>query len=620
MVFGIECGSLRWPASDSRNTLFKNFSANGPSKVTRNIHKFRDWAILNNVNSGLWLRILPAILLLVFAILCAGISLKESATYDESRYLGVGRYVLTHFCWDIADATLHPPLSLVIHDLPLFAFDIPTEIWGEQDGNIRGQRLIALRSDDWMLNAARLAMLPVGVLLGWQVFHWSRRLHGDVGAILSLSLFCFCPNLLAHSALITPDITLTCATVFTLFRLWRLARAPGARNLLQAGLGLGLLLLSKYTALLLVAVLITTDLVFRMSVGQIRWRQPASVWHSLRHWLILLAMGMAVVWAAYFFNFGTLTLPSGSRVPMFAVPYFKGTIFQWNQSRQPHSFFLMGRYSGTGWWYYYLVTLLIKVPLGTLLLVLGLWLGRRRLGLRYRPDDLYLIMPFFLLLIYLSCFSTLHNGIRYLLPVYPLILVLIGKYGWPILHSRLSRTVVCLLVGWVVAASLWIWPNDLAYFNEIIGGPSQGYHWLGDSNLDWGQDLKGLKLFMTEHGIPSVRLAYFGTADPDHYGIAYEYMPSANTPFRPSHPLPSGEKPAPIVALSAYQYQAIGFQDKNIYSFFYRYTPNYMIGYSILVYDLSALIPRKGEPLPARIRHALLSWRGRSRSGSGLFP
>jgi hypothetical protein len=31
-------------------------------------------------------------------------------------------------------------------------------------------------------------------------------------------------------------------------------------------------------------------------------------------------------------------------------------------------------------------------------------------------------------------------------------------------------------------------PHYLAYFNEIIGGPRNGYKYLIDSNLDWGQD------------------------------------------------------------------------------------------------------------------------------------
>jgi hypothetical protein len=42
-----------------------------------------------------------------------------------------------------------------------------------------------------------------------------------------------------------------------------------------------------------------------------------------------------------------------------------------------------------------------------------------------------------------------------------------------------------------------------------------------DSNVDWGQDLIRLKRWMTAHGVAEVDLAYFGTADPRAYDIAF---------------------------------------------------------------------------------------------------
>jgi hypothetical protein len=49
---------------------------------------------------------------------------------------------------------------------------------------------------------------------------------------------------------------------------------------------------------------------------------------------------------------------------------------------------------------------------------------------------------------------------------------------------------------------------------------------LVDSNLDWGQDLKGLKGYMERNGIRKVKLAYFGLSDPAYYGIDYDLLPS----------------------------------------------------------------------------------------------
>ena len=64
-------------------------------------------------------------------------------------------------------------------------------------------------------------------------------------------------------------------------------------------------------------------------------------------------------------------------------------------------------------------------------------------------------------------------------------------------------------------------PHHLAYFNEVAGGPKGGVNWLVDSNLDWGQDLKRLQDYAERHGVESLRLLYFGTAEPSYYGLRY---------------------------------------------------------------------------------------------------
>jgi hypothetical protein len=55
----------------------------------------------------------------------------------------------------------------------------------------------------------------------------------------------------------------------------------------------------------------------------------------------------------------------------------------------------------------------------------------------------------------------------------------------------------------------------------MAGGPDKGHKWLIDSNLDWGQDLPGLKKYMEKNGIENIRLGYFGRVDPEIYGIDY---------------------------------------------------------------------------------------------------
>jgi hypothetical protein len=548
-----------------------------------------------------WFRGSVVAILSSFLVLCVSSVVQKSSTWDETHYLGAGIYVLKTLSLDTSENRLHPILWTVWHDLPLLATTIPEEVWKERDGVWRGQKIIALRPDDNLLNACRIVLLPFALLLGILVAVWSRQLYGDFGGLLSLTLFCFCPNILAHAALITPDMMFSCFTVLSAHRLWRLAKAPSRRNLLWCGLALGLMLLSKYTAFLLVAALFVTDLVYRIAAHQINWRSFRGLWRGLRHWPVVLGVGFLLVWLCYGFQVGELVLPSGTKVPMPAAPFFQGVIYQYQQSRYVVPCFLMGMYSTSGWWFYYIVVCLIKIPVGILVLAMGLGLVRRRLGFCFRLDELYLAVPFLLVFIYFSCFNNIQLGFRYLLPVYPLLFVLIGKYG-EVLHRIAVRIAVGGLALWVVAGSVWIWPDYLAYFNELIGGPRQGYHWLGDSNLDWGQDLKGLGKFMVDHDIKRIALSYFGTADPAHYGIDYLYLPSANSSLRYLPPSGNSALTPRFFAISASEYQSSAFENKDVYEDFYRFVPNHMIGCSILIYDREARIPRTKAPLPLRIR------------------
>jgi hypothetical protein len=45
------------------------------------------------------------------------------------------------------------------------------------------------------------------------------------------------------------------------------------------------------------------------------------------------------------------------------------------------------------------------------------------------------------------------------------------------------------LVCWYVFGVISVHPHYTAYFNELAGGPSNGWRYLSDSNVDIGQDI-----------------------------------------------------------------------------------------------------------------------------------
>ncbi|HET6880588.1 MAG TPA: hypothetical protein VFI31_10560 [Pirellulales bacterium] len=53
---------------------------------------------------------------------------------------------------------------------------------------------------------------------------------------------------------------------------------------------------------------------------------------------------------------------------------------------------------------------------------------------------------------------------------------------------RFMRLLVVAALLSVPASSLWVYPDELAYFNELAGGCENGHEHLLGSSLDWGQD------------------------------------------------------------------------------------------------------------------------------------
>jgi hypothetical protein len=194
--------------------------------------------------------------------------------------------------------------------------------------------------------------------------------------------------------------------------------------------------------------------------------------------------------------------------------------------------FLLGDVRPGGWWYYFVVTFLLKTPVPLLLLFGLARLTRVRPAETGRLATLFLVIPAAGYFVSISA-SGFNLGHRHLLVVVPFLIVLTaGVVPWARDRGLGARAVVAGLVGWYLASSLATHPHYLAYFNELAGGPGHGRRYLADSNLDWGQGLKGLKRYMDQHGIERVWLSYFGTASPDYHGIRHDPLPGSTFPGR----------------------------------------------------------------------------------------
>jgi hypothetical protein len=127
-----------------------------------------------------------------------------------------------------------------------------------------------------------------------------------------------------------------------------------------------------------------------------------------------------------------------------------------------------------------------------------------------------------------------------------------------------------------------VYPHCLAFFNQLCRGPRHSHMLLSDSNIDWGQDLKGLNQWMVENHVQHINLAYWGTADPAYYHIPCTYLPGS--PFFAKDRVEGPWVPG-YVAVSVNQFHDPADETvRDMYLPLLQRPPVAVIGYSIYVY------------------------------------
>jgi hypothetical protein len=151
--------------------------------------------------------------------------------------------------------------------------------------------------------------------------------------------------------------------------------------------------------------------------------------------------------------------------------------------------------------------------------------GAGRRALVSGADGMFVTVPIALFLA-IAMAAAVNIGLRHVLPIYPF-MILLGAAGARALFATRPQRYAVVLGAVAFAAVLeaaWAYPDPLTFFNAFAGGPRNGFHSLADSNVDWGQALKPLSVWMKDHNVHRINLAYFGTADPTYYGMDVNYL------------------------------------------------------------------------------------------------
>jgi hypothetical protein len=448
---------------------------------------------------------------------------------------------------------------------------------------------------DRLIGRSRFMMLLLSVALGALIARWAFELGGAVASVAAAFLFALDPNFLAHGPLVKNDVAVAGLLLALAHTAWR----SGPRIRWRSALAIGLLCGAGCTVKLSGVVLPCVAILLISSRAR-----PLPAAATALAGAAVVTVGC--IWAVYGFRFGVSPDPAVSidvrrtaaadllsppvRAVVWALdhrllpePWLAGFLFAHTGTAQRPAY-LLGGFSETPWTAYLPLVAWFKTPVATLAafvaaaIAAAVWWRRVERG----AFACLAIPPLAYALFALT--TPAASGVRHLLPIYPFLFIGCGIAASRAWRARSCRWAIGGLAAALALETLTVFPDYIAFFNAAAGGERAGVRLLGDSNLDWGQDLPLLSAWQHEHpGVP-LSLAYFGTADPAHYGIRYSNLPGGYALGPPPQPVGPG-----VVAISATNLQGGRFPNGgDPYVSFRSRSPIAVLGGSIYLYSVPA--------------------------------
>lgn len=566
-------------------------------------------------------------------VLALASSAGDSPVVDELPHITAGYSYLIQR--DMRLNPEHPPLVKDLAALPLLMLSLderairrgpwrhePISQWAVSDRFLYGSG----NDPDVVLRWARSPLLIFYVATALLLFCWAERRHGSTAAFIATSLWAFSPTVLGHSRLVTTDVAAALGVAGATWAFLLALRSPSLGRTCGAGLVLGLALLAKFSTLLLVPFLAGVAL----SWGWIRTGGPVP---SLRRRLLIAlgvfaiaALSVSAFYAPHVSGYppakqrrdalDKLAEFADSRLVRVIVSlsdsaygrgvgsYLLGAYLVIERIDEAPPTFFLGEVRPAGALLYFPLVYLAKEPLAWI----GLWVGAVVLAVRRRrerdtgrsaeaTEDARVMIGWLVLYWGICLQSALNLGVRHLLPSYPFVILLVaGSLGRALeAHGRSGRSparrIVWALLALFAIESAAAFPSFLAFFNVAFGGPKGGRLLVGDSNLDWGQDLVRLAAWARATGATPVHLHYFGRADPARY-LGEGFVPLGPNDYKCAADFLAVEPRGGWLAVSVTQLQLwSGLGGFGGYEWLRGREPTASVGHSILVWRIEPTSP-----------------------------
>jgi len=514
-----------------------------------------------------------AVTFLLSFFLLIGITslIQKSPIFDEPIHL-TGGYVALHD----NDFRINPengilpqtwvalPLIFLINEI--YPPDKTDNFWNKRlNWNISSKFLFkSANNHEKMLLIARIMIMIIATVGALAIYIASKQIWGKAGAFVSLGLFILSPTIMANSRFVTSD--LFCA-IFFFLAVWTfqmLLTKFTLSRLIMMSISIACLFLSKMSAPIIIPItLIMISLrLYRKKAWPLKLYKSyftiKSQWKQALCFIGILSIAgiitISSIWGIFGFRYSMLSDDKGSellkkqwieilkedKIPQKTIVFIKknrlipegyiyGLAHVIHESKLRYSF-MNGKYSSAGLWYFFPISFLIKTPIPILIFfILGLVAlfiqkSKSRILIRLNKSAFLLVLPSVYFIFSLA--TNINIGHRHLLPIYPPLFVLAGGAIYLFRNNSFKKWGISLLFTILLFENIFLYPNYLTYFSPLVGGSSQGYKYMVDSSLDWGQELKGLKKWLQNNNIPdnNVYLSYFGSTNLKAYGLPQKQL------------------------------------------------------------------------------------------------
>ncbi|MET0623489.1 MAG: glycosyltransferase family 39 protein, partial [Pyrinomonadaceae bacterium] len=508
---------------------------------------------------------LCALLLALMGAQMLAVVRQKSITVDEWVLIPAGLYHLAE--GDFRPVNEHPPVAKVLGAAPLWLAGAkpPRAEPGAQEyryflGRFQEFWDANVWRFDYLSFWARVPMVAVALLLGALVFVFARRHWGPRAALFAVALYALEPTLTAHGRVVQTDVPSALALLLFSFALYEYLRAASAKRAALVGLAAGFAAVTKFSMVALAPVLCVVFACLFALAPRLKGKGLSRGRVAAHAGALALAAVFAVN-AGYFFRRGpvqsfddalagavvqfdagqgtlrraALEAGHGALQIIFPPDFVSGVGWQLGHAKLGHEAGLLGRHGRYGWWYYFPVAFALKTPLPVLLLTLAglVWaLVRLRRGAEGRVLLLLLPPALFTCLLMLS---TINIGVRYYLPAYPFFFILAGAALDDLLGRARRRALAAALAAaalcWTAFEAARAYPDHMSYVNQLAYAEP---HWwyLSDSNVEWGDDVRALALYLRGRGEERVGSALLGWQLLELYGIepAEVFVPPGEEP------------------------------------------------------------------------------------------